>query len=181
MKQKIGSGSGFIISADGYILSNKHVVADESATYTALLASGVQKTANVVYRDPDNDLAVLKIDGKYTPLALGDSVSLKLGRSVVAIGNALGEFQNSVSLGIISGLDRTIDAKNQVGQIETITGVIQTDAAINPGNSGGPLVDLEGKAVGVNVATVLGSNSIGFAIPISVAREILKKNLNLRV
>ncbi|MBU6231132.1 MAG: trypsin-like peptidase domain-containing protein [Patescibacteria group bacterium] len=170
--QKIGAGTGFLISHDGYILTNRHVVEDVSASYTVLLSNGDQKPASVVYRDPNNDLAVIKIDGYYPTIAsFGDSSSLKLGQTVVAIGNALGEYSNSVSVGIISGLNRTIQASDTNGSTESLDGVIQTDASINPGNSGGPLIDLAGHVVGVNVATVYGSSNISFAIP---TKEIMR-------
>ncbi|MGE5392294.1 MAG: S1C family serine protease [Candidatus Saccharibacteria bacterium] len=175
-KQRIGAGTGFIVSSDGYILTNKHVAADRAADYTVLLSDGRQRQARVVYLDPDNDLAVIKIDGKYPAVNLGDSNVLKLGQSVIAIGNALGEYNNSVSVGIISGLDRKITASGQ-NSTETLSGVIQTDAAINPGNSGGPLIDLNGRVVGINVATVIGSNSISFSIPINSARSAIKQAL----
>lgn len=176
-RQKIGAGSGFIVRNDGYIVTNKHVAADEKAYYTVLLTNGVQKVGTVIYRDPVQDIAILKIPGAgYTSVSFGDSSTLKLGQSVVAIGNALGEYNNSVSVGIISGLDRSIDASGG-GATEHLSGVIQTDAAINPGNSGGPLIDLSGKAVGVNVATVVGSSNISFSIPANIVKDILAKNL----
>ncbi|MBI2644215.1 MAG: trypsin-like peptidase domain-containing protein [Candidatus Wildermuthbacteria bacterium] len=173
IRQKVGAGTGFLITRDGYILTNKHVVDDSAAIYTVLLANGDQKQAKVIYRDSNQDIALIKIDGSHTPLMLGDSTTSKLGETVVAIGNALGEYNNSVSVGIISGLDRTIQAADSRGRIETIKGVIQTDAAINRGNSGGPLINLEGKVIGINVATVAGSNNISFAIPINIAKSIL--------
>jgi serine protease Do len=174
-KQNVGAGSGFIVSSDGYIVTNKHVVTDTAATYTVLLANGTQKNATVVWRDPVNDLAVVKITGSSFPtVSLGNSNSLQLGQSVFAVGNALGEYNNSVSVGIISGLNRSIQAQTDNGT-ETLSGVIQTDAAINPGNSGGPLVDLNGQVVGVNVAMVQGSQSIGFSIPVSVVNSALAK------
>lgn len=181
-KEKVGAGTGFIITSDGYIATNKHVVEDEKAEYTVLLSDGSQKNAKVYYRDPVNDVAIIKIEGtKYKPVKLGNSDNIKLGQTVIAIGNALGEYNNSVSVGIISGLDRSIQASNQGGKNEQLKHVIQTDAAINPGNSGGPLIDLEGNAVGVNVATVVGSQSIGFSIPINAIRDsagtALGKNL----
>ncbi len=173
-QQKVGAGSGFIIRSDGYIITNKHVVADQNADYTVLLSDGSQKKGTVVYRDPTNDFALVKITptvGKKLPvIALADSSTLKLGQSVVAIGNALGEYNNSVSVGIISGLNRTIDASDSSGSVERLTGVIQTDAAINPGNSGGPLLNLDGEAVGVNVATVTGSSNISFSIPVNAIK-----------
>jgi serine protease Do len=163
----VGAGTGFFITSDGYILTNRHVVEDVQADYTVLLANGAQKQATVVYRDSANDFALVKIDGKgYSKVSLGNSDALKLGQTVVAIGNALGQYSNSVSVGIISGLHRAITASGAGGS-ENLNGVIQTDAAINPGNSGGPLFGLDGKVVGVNVATVQGSSNISFSIPIS--------------
>jgi len=176
--QQVAAASGFFIRSNGYILTNKHVIIDPRASYTVLLSSGAQKPATVVYTDPTNDIAILKIAGSgYAPAALGDSSSLALGESVAAIGNALGQYSGSVSTGIISGLNRTITAQNDSGQTETLTGIIQTDAAINPGNSGGPLLDLSGNVVGVNVATVVGSNNISFSIPINTVKTIIAKAL----
>lgn len=173
-KQKVGAGTGFLITSSGYILTNRHVVEDVQAEYTVLLSSGQQKSARVVYKDPSLDIAVIKIDGSgYAAAELGDSSAVKLGQTVIAIGNALGEYNNSVSTGIISGLERTVEAANSQGRLETLSGVIQTDAAINPGNSGGPLLTLEGKVIGVNVATVIGSNNISFAIPINKVKSII--------
>jgi serine protease Do len=165
--QEVSAGTGFLIRSDGYILTNKHVVPDVGATYTVLLANGTQLPGTVVWRDSNYDLAVVKIAGSgYSTIPLGDSSTLSLGETVFAIGNALGQYNNSVSTGVISGLDRSIQAQNDSGQVETLNDVIQTDAAINPGNSGGPLVTLNGEVVGVNVATAEGSQDIGFALPI---------------
>ena len=176
--QKIGAGTGFIITSDGYIVTNKHVAYDDSADYTALLSNGKQLPARVIYKDSDNDIAILKIDGKgFSKVSLGDSGSLKLGQTVIAIGNALGQYDNSVSVGILSGLNRQITASGSLGS-ETLDGVIQTDAAINPGNSGGPLIDLNGNVIGVNVATVQGSSNISFSIPINTVKAIIKQALN---
>lgn len=176
IEQQIGAGTGFLVSRNGHIVTNRHVVAETDAHFTVLLWSGAQKTATVAYRDSTHDIAILKIDGSYTSLTLGNSASVKLGQSVVAIGNALGEFNNSVSTGIISGLNRTIEASDG-RTAQRIENVIQTDAAINRGNSGGPLIDLNGNAIGINVATVLGSNNISFAIPINTVKTILQKVL----
>lgn len=174
-RQQVGAGTGFLVSNDGYIVTNRHVVEDPRAYYTVLLYNGTQKTASVIYRDSANDVAILRIDGTgFAPATFGDSNALKLGQSVFAVGNALGEYNNSVSVGVISGLNRVLEAASAYG-IEKLTGVIQTDAAINPGNSGGPLVDLNGRVVGVNVAMVQGSQSIGFAIPINTIKTILQK------
>jgi len=169
-KKEIGSGTGFIVSSSGTIITNRHVVSDLEAEYTALLSDGTQKQATVIYRDSIADIAILKIEeANYTAVSLGDSSKLKLGQTVFAVGNALGEYNNSVSVGIVSGLDRNIEASG-----EKISGVIQTDAAINPGNSGGPLVNLNSEVIGVNVAKIVGSDNIGFSIPINAASEILK-------
>lgn len=178
-KQQVGAGTGFIIRSDGYLISNRHVVADTDAEYVALLSTGEQKIATVVYRDQAHDLAVLKIAGSgYPTLAFGDSSTLQLGQTVAAIGNALGEYNNSVSVGIVSGLNRTITAQDSTGSVETISGIIQTDAAINPGNSGGPLIGLFGTAIGVNVAVERGANSIGFAIPINDVKGVVARALS---
>lgn len=176
--KKVGAGTGFIITKDGYIVTNKHVVSDLTASYTVLLADGTQKNASVFYRDDANDIALIKIDGAtHKIIPLGNSDAVSLGQSVIAIGNALGEFENTISVGVISGLKRTLNASDGTGKTEELKNVLQTDAAINPGNSGGPLIDLSGRAVGVNVATVVGSQSIGFAIPINAIRDVLSRAL----
>ncbi len=172
--QKVSAGTGFLVRSNGYIITNKHVVPDVNATYTVLLANGVQKLGTVIWRSPSEDLAVVKISGSnYPTITLGDSSTLQLAQPVFAVGNALGQYNNSVSVGVISGLNRNITASNDQGGTETLTGVIQTDAAINPGNSGGPLVSLSGKAIGINVAMVQGSENIGFALPIQEAESVL--------
>jgi len=173
-KQEVGGGSGFIVSSDGLIVTNKHVVADKNADYTVLLNDGKKYPAKVVARDSIQDLAVLKINASNLPtLSLGNSDNLELGQTVIAIGNALGEFRNTVSVGVVSGLSRTITASGADFESETIQNVIQTDAAINPGNSGGPLLDLNGNVIGINTAIVAGAQNIGFAIPINhVKRDI---------
>ncbi|MFH1188077.1 MAG: trypsin-like peptidase domain-containing protein, partial [bacterium] len=159
------------------IITNKHVVADEEAEYAVLLSNGQQYTGKVLARDPLNDVAFVKIEGKndFPYINLGDSDKIKLGQTVIAIGNALGEFQNSVSTGIISGLKRTINAGNQYGQsVEQLENVIQTDAAINPGNSGGPLLNLQGEVIGVNVA-VASAQNIGFSLPVNDIKKCLQE------
>ncbi len=173
-EKEVGAGTGFLISSDGYIITNRHVVEDPNARFTVLLNDGSQKPAELIYRDAKVDMAVLKIDGQNLPkVLLGDSDELKLGQSVFAIGNALGEYNNSVSVGIISGLNRTVMVRSKFGA-EKLENIIQTDAAINPGNSGGPLVNLSAEVIGVNVATTKGAENIGFAIPINTVKEILK-------
>lgn len=181
--QKVGGGSGFIIKTDGYILTNKHVVEDTAATFTVLLSNGSQKPAKVIYQDKDKDIAIIKIDGTgYKTVTLGNSETVKLGETVIAIGNALGEYNNSVSVGIISGLNRSLSVADQTtGATENLTGVMQTDAAINPGNSGGPLVNMQGQAVGINVATVFGSSNISFSIPINNIKDVVHKVLGIQL
>ncbi len=175
-KQKVGGGTGFIVSSDGLIVTNKHVVIDPEAEYTVYLNDGRKFKARVLARHPIDDLAILKIDvNNLTTLSLGDSSKLKLGQFVIAIGNALGEFQNTVSFGVISGLNRTITASDETGRVERLEGLIQTDAAINFGNSGGPLLNLRGEVIGVNTAIASGAENIGFAIPIERVKRMLKE------
>ncbi len=170
--KEVGGGSGFIISEDGLILTNKHVVVDAKASYTVLLNDGRKFDATVLARDPVQDLAVVKITASGLPVVeLGDSNGVELGQTAIAIGNALGEFRNTVSVGVISGLSRKVTASGGGGFSETIYGVIQTDAAINPGNSGGPLLNLRGEVVGINTAIASGAENIGFAIPINDAKR----------
>jgi serine protease Do len=171
-RREVGGGSGFIISADGYVLTNKHVVDDADAEYTVLTNDGKKYPATVLGRHPSLDIAVLKISGSGFPTAkLGDSSGIQLGQTAIAIGNALGEFRNTVSVGIVSGLARSVAAQSSGGTVETIENVIQTDAAINPGNSGGPLLNSNGEVIGINTAMVSGAQSIGFAIPINAAKN----------
>ena len=172
-RREIGGGSGFLVSADGLIVTNKHVVARDDVDYTVYANDGKSYPAKVLARDPVQDLAVLKIEGSspFPFVKLGDSTNVHIGQTVVAIGNALGEFRNTVSVGVISGLGRTITASDDGGFVETIEDVLQTDAAINRGNSGGPLLNLAGEVIGVNTATVLQAQSIGFAIPSDKAKR----------
>jgi serine protease Do len=170
---QVGGGSGFIVEENGLILTNKHVVSDMEAEYTVILSDGKTYPATILSRDPIKDVAILKIEARNLPcLPLGDASKLELGQSLIAIGNALGIFRNTVSLGIVSGLSRSITAQADPGAPpQEMRGLIQTDAAINPGNSGGPIVDSYGCVVGVNAAIVSGAQSIGFAIPISAAKR----------
>lgn len=185
-RREVGGGSGFIISPDGLILTNKHVVADADASYTVLTNDGKRYEARILARDPVQDLAVAKITPPAEGLStvrLGDSDSIKLGQTAIAIGNALGEFRNTVSVGIISGLARAINASGG-GAVERLEGLIQTDAAINPGNSGGPLLNLRGEVIGVNTAMAQGAENIGFSIPVNRAKrdiESVKKTGKITV
>lgn len=176
-EREVGGGSGFIVSKEGLLITNRHVVSDEDAAYTVMLSNGKDYPAKVIARDRLIDIAVLKIDGggqEFPYLAFADSDTLKLGQTAIAIGNALGEFRNSVSVGVVSGLSRSIIAGDYAsGGTEELSDVVQTDAAINPGNSGGPLLDSQGRVIGVNVAVALGSENIGFALPSNAVRTVV--------
>ncbi len=172
---KIGGGSGFIVNKNGLVVTNKHVISDASAERTVILNDNRTFPAEVICIDPINDIAILKISGDGLPvLELGDAHRLELGEPVLAIGNALGLFKNTVSQGIVSGLSRSIVAEgDDATPPQEMRGLIQTDAAINLGNSGGPLVTIDGRAVGINTATVSGADGIGFAIPVNPLKRDL--------
>ncbi|OGI64765.1 hypothetical protein A3H53_00530 [Candidatus Nomurabacteria bacterium RIFCSPLOWO2_02_FULL_40_10] len=174
-KKQVGGGSGFFVSSDGLIVTNKHVVDQKDVEYTVFTNDGKKHTAKVIARDPVLDIAIIKVEGTGFPyLSLGNSDKLEIGQNVIAIGNALGEFRNTVSVGVVSGLARSITASSGSGTSEVLDHVIQTDAAINPGNSGGPLLDLSGKVIGVNVAIAQGSQNIGFALPINSVKGAIE-------
>jgi len=178
-EKRIGAGTGFLVSSDGYIITNKHVVNEEDAEYTVYLNDeknrGEKIKAKVAARDPKNDLAVLKIDKKNLPfLEFSDSGKLQVGQTVITIGYALGEFDNTVSKGVISGLSRSITAGGGFARAENLKNLIQTDAAINPGNSGGPMLDIDGNVIGVNVAMASAEN-IGFAILGNEAKDVFEQ------
>ena len=177
------SGSGFIITQDGYIVTNNHVVED-AETIMVILSDGTELNAAVVNTDSFSDLAILKAEGTMPGVAvLGDSDNLKPGETVIAIGSPLGDFRNSVTVGVVSATGRSLDT----GSGFEMEDLIQTDAAINSGNSGGPLVNLAGEVVGINTAVVRGSRSsssasaegLGFAIPsntsVLISRQIITK------
>lgn len=173
--RKVGGGSGFLVSEDGYIVTNRHVVDDENAEYTVFMNDGEKYDAEIIARDPVLDLAVLKIKGSNFPyLPFGNSDNLQVGQSVIAIGNALAEFRNTVSLGIVSGLSRSIVASDIHGNTEALDQLIQTDAAINQGNSGGPLLNLFGEVIGVNVAVASGAENVGFAISGNSVKNVVE-------
>jgi len=175
-ERQVGSGSGFVVSADGLVITNRHVVNVSDAEYVGIDSEGNQYELELIERDSMLDIAVLRIvdaPADIVFLEFGDSDQLQLGQSVVAIGNALGEFSNSVSTGIVSGLSRSIVAGSGMGDTELLENVIQTDAAINPGNSGGPLLNLAGQVVGVNVAVAQGSENIAFSIPANAVQSIV--------
>ena len=172
---EVGGGTGFIISSDGLVLTNRHVVSDTDAEYTIFTNDGTSYEVEVLARDSFQDLAMLQIkDGSNFPtVKLGDSDNLKIGQTAVAIGNSLGEFRNTVSVGVISGLGRSISATDgRTSQL--LEDVIQTDAAINSGNSGGPLLNLRGEVIGINTAMAIGAQNIGFSIPIQKAQKMIE-------
>lgn len=177
-KQEVSGGTGFVISSkDKLILTNKHVVADEEAEYAVVTNDGDTYEAEVLARDPFNDIAVLKIDDKEFNLyevVLGNSDTLQIGQTVIAIGNALGEYRNTVTKGVISGIGRRVVAGDAMGQSEVLENVIQTDAAINFGNSGGPLTNLSGEVIGINTAISRAGQLIGFAIPVNQAKVVVE-------
>jgi S1-C subfamily serine protease len=165
-------GTGFIITSDGLIVTNNHVVADKNAKYNVVIGKDERVEVLDIYRDPIYDLAILKVNKTgLTPVDLGDSDHLKVGQTVIAIGTALGEFRSTVTKGVISGLGRGITAGSDLTGLEKLNDVIQTDAAINPGNSGGPLFNSSGQVIGVNVAVSQSAQSIGFALPINMVKE----------
>ena len=176
-KVRVGGGSGFIVHPNGMILTNKHVVFDPEAEYIAVTSDNTEYPATVVCRDPMNDIAVVQIHASGLPFVrLGNSAKIELGQTVLAIGNALGLFSNTVSKGIVSGLGRKISASmgGPGGMSESLRDVIQTDVAINQGNSGGPLINLEGEVIGINTAIIFGAQNIGFALPINWAKDDLE-------
>jgi len=173
-KQSIGTG--FIIRENGIILTNRHVVSDSSARYFAVTSDGTEYEVEEIHRDILYDLAILKIEASGLPvLSLGDSDQLKVGQTVVAIGNALGRFSNTVTKGVVSGIGRGIEAGSaRGGPAEQLEDVIQTDAAINPGNSGGPLLSLSSEVIGINVAVASGAENIGFSIPVNLIKPVVE-------
>lgn len=171
------AGTGIIISQSGYVLTNKHVINDASNVDVVLADGTTYENVRVVGSDPVNDIAFLKISGgeNLKPATIGDSSSVEVGEKVIAIGNALGQYQTSVTSGIISGLGRPLIAGDEAtGQAERLSNLLQTDAAINPGNSGGPLVNLDGEVIGINTAVDQQAQGIGFAIPINDAKGLIK-------
>lgn len=172
------AGTGIIVSSDGYVMTNNHVIENTSDIAVVDSEGNQYENVTVIGRDPLNDVAFLKIksDKTFTPAELGNSSTLRIGQQVVAIGNALGQYSNTVTSGIVSGTGRPITASSG-SQTETLTDLIQTDASINPGNSGGPLVNMAGQVIGINTAIVEDANGIGFAIPINSTKGVLAEVL----
>lgn len=171
---EVGKGTGFIVSSDGLIATNRHVAYSRSAILTVFLTDGRSFKAHVADIDPVNDLALLKIDAKNLPtIALEADDAYRLGQTTIAIGNALGKYANTVTRGVLSGVNREVEAENNVtGATERLEELLQTDAAINSGNSGGPLLNLDGKVIGMNTAVERSAQGLGFAIPVSEIRKV---------
>ncbi len=170
------AGTGIIVSKDGYIMTNNHVIRSASTVSVIDSKGAIYKDVKIIGRDPLNDIAFLKVtsDTEFTPAELGNSSTIRTGQQVVAIGNALGQYSNTVTSGIISGMGRSVVASSETGDSrESLTDLIQTDASINPGNSGGPLVNMAGQIIGINTAVAQDSNGIGFAIPVNSTKGIL--------
>jgi serine protease Do len=170
-----GVGSGVILTANGYILTNRHVV-EGSQTLSVELSDGRQLPATVIQISKTNDLALIKVAATgLTPATIGDSSALKVGQTTIAIGSPLGTYTETVTRGIVSGLDRQVTVSDEQTRSQvTLTGLIQTDAAINPGNSGGPLLDIGGNVIGLNTATATNAEGLGFAIPIGAASDLIQ-------
>lgn len=178
------AGTGMIVTKDGYVLTNKHVISGANKIQVVLDDGTTYNDVEVITIDPLNDVAFLKIkDASDLPtVKLGDSKTITAGQQVIAIGNALGQFQNTITSGIISGTGRSITATgSDYSSSENLTDMIQTDAAINSGNSGGPLVNAAGEVIGINTATSSDADGIGFAIPISSVKGMLKNIINNNV
>ena len=172
------AGTGIIVSDNGYIITNKHVINNANKVTVVLDDGTTYEDVEVVATDPLNDVAYLKIKdvSGLTPATLGNSKTITVGQQVIAIGNALGQYQNTVTSGIISGTGRSVTASDGTASgTETLTDMIQTDAAINSGNSGGPLVNAAGEVIGINTATSASGENMGFAIPISSTKGMLKQ------
>ena len=170
-KKLTPSGSGFFVSKDGIVLTNKHIVGDETLEYVVITSDGKTYPAAVISRSSSQDVAVLKVEGNnFNFIPLGDSKNINIGQTAIVLGSDSGEFQNTVSVGVVSGLNKTAAALNSFSGLGDLVALIQIDAATNPGNSGGPLVDLNGRAIGINTVGAPREN-IGFALPINLAKK----------
>jgi len=173
-KTEVGGGTAFFVTSDGLLMTNKHVVEDSAAEYTILLNDGRKLPATVVARDSVNDIALLQVKGSgFSALSIDPNDQVDLGQTAITIGNALGEFRNTVSVGVVSGLQRSITAGGPGGDSEKLDQIIQTDAAINSGNSGGPLLSSRGEVIGMNTAVSSVGQNIGFALPARELRRVL--------
>lgn len=170
-----GAGTGIIVSEDGYVMTNNHVIEGAGEVSVVDSAGTLYEDVTVIGRDPLNDVAFIKInsDTTFTAAVIGDSSTVRVGQQVIAIGNALGQYSNTVTSGILSGTNRPVTAESSSGETESLTDLLQTDASINSGNSGGPLLNLAGQVIGINTAVATDANGIGFAIPINATKGVL--------
>lgn len=172
--EESGIGTGFIVDSSGLIVTNSHVVDDTSGDFSVVLKDGTTYNVEKIHLDRYTDIAILEIVARDLPVVeFGDSDSLKVGQTAIAIGNALGKYQNTVTVGVVSGIARSLKASSSLGDVKEYENVIQTDAALNPGNSGGPLLNSAGQVIGINVATTYGADNISFAIPINQLKPVL--------
>jgi serine protease Do len=175
VQTSLTTGTGFFISADGFIITNKHVVANEKARYSVVLNDGSEKRASVVYRDPEHDIAILKVRGADFPaVELGDSSDIRKGLDILDIGNPYSRNEELLSFGSVTGVNKSVSAFNaSTDSEESLTGLIEINAQLYPGDSGGPLFDYNGKVIGVNVAAAKNLDNIGYSIPINTVKQIL--------
>jgi len=172
---EVGAGTGFFVTSDGYVVTNRHVADTDGAVFTVITNDDKEYDAKVVDVDPFFDIAIMKIEGTNFPtVTFGDSKNIQVGQTVIAIGNALSQYQNTVTKGVVSGVNRRISAYDYTSGGEVIEGAIQTDAAINPGNSGGPLINLMGEVIGMNTAVSSGGQGLGFAIPVNEIQQAIE-------
>lgn len=172
---EVGAGTGFFVTSDGYVVTNRHVADVDDAVFTVVTNDDQEYEAKVVDVDPFFDIAIMKIEGTdFSTVTFGDSENIQVGQTVIAIGNALSQYQNTVTKGVVSGVNRRISAYDYISGGEVIEGAIQTDAAINPGNSGGPLINLMGEVIGMNTAVSSGGQGLGFAIPVSEIKQAIE-------
>ncbi|MFH1089589.1 MAG: trypsin-like peptidase domain-containing protein [Candidatus Uhrbacteria bacterium] len=172
---EVGAGTGFFVTSDGYVVTNRHVVEEEDAFFTVVTLDDKEYEAKVVDIDPFFDIAILKIEGANFPtVVFGDADNLEVGQTVIAIGNALSQYQNTVTKGVISGVNRRLETYDNLSGGEVIEGAIQTDAAINLGNSGGPLINLLGEVIGMNTAVSSDGQGLGFAIPVNEIKQAIE-------
>lgn len=177
---EVSSGTGFFVTSDGLVLTNRHVVNEKNAQFIIVKNDGEERPAQLVDTDSFLDIAILRTEGSGFPAAtLGDSDTVRIGQTVIAVGNALSEFRNTVTKGVVSGVHRRVTAGTSLSSSEVIDQAIQTDAAINPGNSGGPLINLRGEVIGMNTAISIGGDSVAFSIPINQAKKVISDVVSL--
>src|SRR3989344_4900711 len=180
-KKLMPAGSGFFVSKEGIVLTNRHIVEDETLEYVVMTSDGNTYPAAIISRSPSQDVAVLKVEGNnFNFILLGDSKNINVGQTTVAMGSDSGEFQNTVSVGVVSGLNKLAAVLNSVSVLQDSVALLRIDAATNPGNSGWPLIDLNGRAIGINTVGAPREN-IGFALPINLAKKDIADASKLKI